>query len=101
MKRLKGWDGLLLYSETPNVHQHTLKVAVVDTAAFEGEPGFDASAETLRRRLHVLEPLRYQLVDIPLHLHPPMWLEEAEVDLDYHLHRVKVPAPGGRRELIR
>ncbi len=99
MKRLSGWDGLLLYSETPNVHQHTLKVAVVDTAAFEGEPGFDAFRQILRRRLHVLEPLRYQLVDIPLHLHPPMWLEEAEVDLDYHLHRVKVPAPGGRREL--
>ena len=28
-----------------------------------------------------------------------MWLEEAEIDLDYHVHRVEVPAPGGRREL--
>ncbi len=99
MKRLSGWDALLLCSETPNVHQHTLKVAVVDTAAFEGEPGFDAFRQILRRRLHALEPLRYQLIDIPLHLHPPMWLEEAEIDLDYHLHRVEVPAPGGRREL--
>ena len=99
MKRLSGWDALLLYSETPNVHQHTLKVAVVDTSDFEGEPGFDTFRQVLRRRLHGLEPLRYQLVDIPLHLHPPMWLEEAEIDLDYHLHRVEVPAPGGRREL--
>jgi WS/DGAT/MGAT family acyltransferase len=28
-----------------------------------------------------------------------MWLENCDVDLDYHLRRVDVPAPGGRREL--
>jgi diacylglycerol O-acyltransferase len=27
-----------------------------------------------------------------------MWLENCPVDLDYHLRRVQVPAPGGRRE---
>ena len=32
-------------------------------------------------------------------LHHPMWLEDCPVDLDYHLRRVQVPAPGGRREL--
>ncbi len=99
MKRLSGWDALMLYSETHNVHQHTLKVAVVDTADFDGEPSFDAFRQILRRRLDVLEPLRYQLIAIPLHLHPPMWLEEAEIDMDYHVRRIEVPAPGGRREL--
>ena len=89
----------MLYSETPNVHQHTLKIAVVDTASFEGDPDFGAFREFLRGRLRALEPLRYQLVDIPFHFHHPMWLEDVDVDLDYHVRRVEVPAPGGRREL--
>ncbi len=28
-----------------------------------------------------------------------MWMQDCPVDLDYHLRRVRVPAPGGRREL--
>ena len=99
MKRLNGWDSLLLSSETPNVHQHTLKIAVIDTSLFEGKPTFDAFRETLRLRLSALDPLRYELVDIPLHLHRPMWREDAEIDLDYHVRRIEVPAPGGRRGL--
>jgi diacylglycerol O-acyltransferase / wax synthase len=97
VKRLNGMDAMLLYSETPNLHTHTLKVAIIDPS--DPEFGFDAFRHHVRRRLHLLEPLRYKLVDIPWHLHRPMWQEDCEVDLDYHLRRVQVPPPGGRREL--
>jgi diacylglycerol O-acyltransferase / wax synthase len=99
VKRLNGMDAMLLYSETPNLHTHTLKVAVVDGAGYNGEFTFDVFRHTLLRRLHRLDPLRYKLVDIPWRLHHPMWLENCEVELDYHLRRVQVPSPGGRREL--
>ncbi|CDO90947.1 WS/DGAT/MGAT family O-acyltransferase [Mycobacterium triplex] len=96
MKRLNGMDAMLLYSETPNLHTHTLKVAILDC---DGEFDFEAFRLHVRRRPHLLEPLRYKLVDIPWQLHHPMWQENCDVDLDYHLRRVQVPAPGGRREL--
>ena len=99
MKRLNGWDALLLYSETPNIHTHTLKIGVIDATDFDGEFTFELFRRTLRRRLHLLEPLRYKLVDIPLKLHHPMWMEKSEIDLNYHLRRVRVRRPGGRREL--
>jgi diacylglycerol O-acyltransferase / wax synthase len=99
VKRLNGMDALLLYSETPNLHTHTLKVAVVDTARYPGEFTFELFRRTFCERLHLLDPLRYQLVDIPWRLHHPMWLENCDVDPDYHLRRVQVPAPGGRREV--
>ena len=99
VKRLNGMDAMLLYSETPNLHTHTLKVAIINAADYEGEFTFDVFRRTIARRLHLLDPLRYRLIDIPWNLHHPMWLEDCPVDLDYHLRRVQVPAPGGRREL--
>jgi diacylglycerol O-acyltransferase len=98
LKRLGGWDAVLLYNETANLHQHTLKVAVVDASDCD-DFGFDRFRRTLVRRLHLLEPLRYQLVDIPGRLHHPMWLENCDVELDYHVRRKHITPPGGRREL--
>jgi len=97
VKRLSGYDAMLLYSETPAVHTHTVKIAVVD-----GGPSglaFDEFRELIRQRLPLLDPLRYRLVDIPRKLHHPMWLENCEVDLDYHLRQAEAPGDGGRRSL--
>jgi diacylglycerol O-acyltransferase / wax synthase len=103
VRRLNGMDAMLLYSETPNLHTHTLKVAIVHAADYQaahGEPfTLDVFRRTVARRLHLLDPLRFRLVDIPWKLHHPMWMEDCPVDLDYHLRRVTVPHPGGRREL--
>src|ERR1700756_3103501 len=99
MKRLNGMAAMLLYSETPNLHTHTVKLAIVNAADFDGEFGFEVFRATIARRLHLLDPLRYTLVDIPWRLHHPMWWENCDVDLDYHLRRVRVNRPGGRREL--
>jgi diacylglycerol O-acyltransferase len=99
VKRLNGMDALLLYGETPNLHTHTLKVAVVDAARYPGEFNYELFRRTFGERLPLLDPLRYQLVDMPWRLHHPMWLEDCDVDFDYHLRRVDVLAPGGRREL--
>ena len=99
VRRLNGMDAMLLYSETPNLHTHTLKVAVSMPPTSTASSPSRCSAGPSQRRLHLLDPLRYRLVDIPWKLHHPMWLEDCPVDLDYHLRRVQVPAPGGRREL--
>ena len=98
MKRLNGVDALMLYSETPEIHMHTLKIGILDVSGVDGY-SFDLFRSVAYPRLMALTPLRYQLVDIPLKLHHPMWAENDDIDLDYHLHQARVPAPGGRREL--
>jgi diacylglycerol O-acyltransferase / wax synthase len=99
MKRLSGWDSVLLYSETPNVHMHTIKVAVVEIDPARGDFDIDSFRQVIGARLNKLEPFTYQLVDIPWKFHHPMWREHCEVDLDYHIRSMRLPEPGGRREL--
>jgi WS/DGAT/MGAT family acyltransferase len=97
LKRLSGYDAMLLYSETPTTHTHTMKIAVIG-----GGPAglsFETFCELVRQRLPVMDPLRYRIVDIPWKLHHPMWLENCEVDLDYHLRRTTAPGDGSRRDL--
>jgi diacylglycerol O-acyltransferase / wax synthase len=99
VKRLSGWDAVLLYSEAPNVHMHTIKVAVIELD--EDSRGFtiDAFREVIAGRMDKLVPLGYQLIDVPLKFHHPMWRENCDVDFTYHIRPFRLAAPGGRREL--
>ncbi|BBY16627.1 WS/DGAT/MGAT family O-acyltransferase [Mycolicibacterium litorale] len=99
MKRLNGVDALMLYSETPEIHMHTLKVGVLDISEVAGGYSHEFVRKVAAPRLLALPPLRRQLVEIPGRLHHPMWVENPTIDFDYHLRFVEVPAPGGRREL--
>lgn len=99
MKRLSGWDAVLLYSETPNVHMHTLKIAVIELDPDRRDFDIDAFRRVIHSRLYKLDPFCYQLVDIPMKFHHPMWRENCDVDLTYHIRPWRLPAPGGRREL--
>ncbi|MDZ7883329.1 MAG: wax ester/triacylglycerol synthase family O-acyltransferase [Mycobacterium sp.] len=100
MKRLSGWDAFLLYTEAPNVHMHTLKIAIIDLHGLGDRTfGVEDFRKVLHGRLHNLDPFRYQLVDIPFKFHHPMWRENTDVDLEYHVRPWRVAAPGGRREL--
>jgi diacylglycerol O-acyltransferase len=100
VKRLRGWDAVLLYSETPSVHMHTLKLAVIALDDLKGRSfGIDEFRQVIHGRLYKLDPFRYELVDIPFKFHHPMWRENCEVDLEYHVRPYRVDSPGGRRQL--
>ncbi|WP_156296274.1 WS/DGAT/MGAT family O-acyltransferase [Mycobacterium paragordonae] len=99
MKRLTGWDAVLLYSEAPNVHMHTIKVAVIELDPESRGFTIDAFRQVIAGRMDKLVPLGYQLIDVPYKFHHPMWRENCEVDFTYHIRPWQLPAPGGRREL--
>ncbi|WP_436277756.1 WS/DGAT/MGAT family O-acyltransferase [Mycolicibacterium frederiksbergense] len=79
---------------------HTLKIAIIDLHGLGDRTfGVEDFRTVLHGRLHKLDPFRYQLVDIPFKFHHPMWRENTDVDLEYHVRPWRVAAPGGRREL--
>src|SRR3954451_21834771 len=98
MERMTGLDAGFLYMETPTLHMHTLKIAVIDPMNVPGGYSFDLLKEVLATRLRHLPPFRRRVVEVPFGLHHPAWIEDPDFDLDYHVRRVAVPAPGGPRE---
>jgi diacylglycerol O-acyltransferase / wax synthase len=98
VQRLTAFDAGFLYMETPSLHMHTLKISILDPSTIPDGYRFERVREVLAERLHLLPPFRRRLVPIPFSLHHPVWIEDPEFDLDRHLHRVEVRAPGGMRE---
>ena len=99
MERLTGLDAAFLALETPSAHMHVMATMVLDPTGVPG--GF--TAETLKAllagRMERMEPLRRRLVPVPFGLHNPLWVEDPDFDLDYHVRRAALPAPGGMAEL--
>jgi hypothetical protein len=98
MYRLHGQDANWLYRETLTTPMHTLKIFLVSLG-----PGqtvdFDNVKTSTARLLHEVPMLRQRPVFVPYGLHHPVMIEDPEFDLQYHLNRAALPAPGSMREL--
>ena len=99
MQRLSGMDATFLYVENPSHHMHVSMVAVFDVDAMPGGYSFAKVRELVAARLPRIEMFRRRLVNVPFNLGHPIWVEDPGFDLDYHLRRVAVPAPGTMTEL--
>lgn len=99
MKRLSGMDAAFLYGETPAVHMHTLKVAIVDAPQGDSNFLFRRLKHELTKRLHLMPLFKCKAVNVPLGLHHPIWIDDPEFDISRHVRRLAVVAPGGQREL--
>jgi WS/DGAT/MGAT family acyltransferase len=53
----------------------------------------------LGEHVKAVPEFRMKLADSQFNLDHPVWVDDEDFDLRRHLHRVGIPAPGGRREL--
>jgi WS/DGAT/MGAT family acyltransferase len=95
---MSGFDAQFIYDERPDEPQHTLKISFLGERASVAW-SFASAKSDLARRLAQLEPLQWRALRVPFDLHHPVWVADPELDLDWHLRRAAVPAPGGRDEL--
>ncbi|QXC62919.1 wax ester/triacylglycerol synthase family O-acyltransferase [Aquihabitans sp. G128] len=99
MERLTGLDAAFLYLENPTNHMHVAMTMVLDPSSVPGGYSFENIKDFIGGRIHLVPPFRRRLVEVPLNLAHPVWVEDPDFDLDFHIRRIGCPAPGGRREL--
>src|SRR6266540_4297779 len=101
MQRLGPQDASFLCLETPNVHQHVGGLAVLDpSTAPGGRLGYDDLVRVIASRLHLAPRFRQKVLFPPFALARPLWVDDANFDIAFHLRRAALPTPGGRRELV-
>ncbi|MBF6180265.1 WS/DGAT/MGAT family O-acyltransferase [Nocardia otitidiscaviarum] len=99
MERLTGLDASFLYLETDSQLLHVCALLILDPNADGAGYDFDELRAELGRRLHLVPAMRRRLHTVPLNLDHPVWVRDSAFDLDHHLHRVELPAPGDDRAL--
>jgi diacylglycerol O-acyltransferase len=93
---MEGVDAGYLYLETPTMHMHTLKIAILQPRQpFE----FSHLLDEMVARLEQLPPLRRRALPSPFRLHHPLWLTDREIDPAQHVFLHEVPSPGGMHGL--
>jgi diacylglycerol O-acyltransferase / wax synthase len=99
MKQLSGMDASFLYMETPNAPGHIFSVWIYDqSSAPGGKITFKEILHHVGSRLHVSRTFRQRLVEVPLGLDHPYWIEDPEFDLEYHVRHIALPRPGDWRQ---
>nr|WP_090277780.1 wax ester/triacylglycerol synthase family O-acyltransferase [Mycolicibacterium komanii] len=99
MQRLSGLDASFLYLETAQQPLHVCSILELDTSTMPGGYTFDRFREALNHRIKAMPEFREKLADSRFNLDHPVWVEDKDFDVDRHLHRIGLPAPGGPREL--
>jgi len=92
-------DAAMVLAETAEMPLHTLGILILEPLEEpEGSP-YQVMREMFEARLYLVPPFRRRLVQGPMRLGDLHWVEDPDFDLDRHLLRATLPAPGGDAEL--
>ncbi|MDX6657803.1 MAG: diacylglycerol O-acyltransferase / wax synthase [Solirubrobacteraceae bacterium] len=95
--RLTAVDASFLHQEGQNSHMHVGAVTI-----FEGPPpDFEEFLDSLRARLHLVPRYRQKLAEAPLQTGRPLWVDDPNFNLEYHVRQTALPEPGSEEQLTR
>jgi WS/DGAT/MGAT family acyltransferase len=95
MRQLTSVDAQFLAAEDGCVYGHVTGLAIYDVAGSEaGSLTREDVRDIVAERIHLVEPFRRRLVQVPLGLDLPYWAEDPDFDVDDHVRAHRLPAPG-------
>ncbi len=89
--------------ERPDSPLHVVRVQLFPAAGLSDDSGraaVDRVRERVAARIGDLHRYRRVLAELPLESRP-IWVDAEDIDLDFHVRHLRLPRPGGERQLKR
>ena len=99
MQQLTGLDAAFLALETTNSTGHVGGVCILDPAGAPAPLTLARLTQVLGDRLPLVPVLRRKLLNVPLGLDQPYWVDDPDFDIEYHIREIALPRPGSEAQL--
>ncbi len=99
MQQLTGLDAAFLAMETPATYGHVGSICILDPSTLSTPLTLAHLTDLIESRLHLIPPFRRRLVDVPLGLDQPYWIEDPDFDIEYHVRELALAPPGDDQQL--
>jgi len=96
--RLTPQDVSFLYLESPTTAMHVGSVALFERPADESFD-YEALCDLVARRISLQPRYRQKVRWVPGHLANPVWVDDEDFDIGYHVRRSALPRPGSEDQL--
>ncbi|MCF6347526.1 MAG: wax ester/triacylglycerol synthase family O-acyltransferase [Flavobacteriaceae bacterium] len=94
IQQITGNDATFLYAESPTSPMHVATLTIV-----EGSLVFEDFKEMIASKLHLIPKFRQRLLNVPMNIDYPYWVDDPNFELDLHLNRIKLPDPSNWKTL--
>ena len=94
IQQVSGSDATFLYAESPTSPMHIATLTIV-----EGSLEFDDFKKIVASKLHLIPKFRKRLLNVPMNLDYPYWVDDPNFDIDLHINRLKLPDPSNWKTL--
>ncbi|MDN6884817.1 wax ester/triacylglycerol synthase family O-acyltransferase [Variovorax sp. CAN2819] len=99
MKHLSGLDATFLHLETPEMPMHVGSLNVLDLPKGYTGDFYEDAKNFMASRIHLADVFTRKLALMPFDMTNPVWVEDDDIDLDYHVRHITLPKPGTNRQL--
>jgi diacylglycerol O-acyltransferase / wax synthase len=101
VQHLNSLDATFLHFESPEMPMHVASLDLLELpAGYNGDFYEDAKAH-IASRMHLAPLFTRKLALMPFELSNPVWVDDEDIDLDYHVRRIQLPKPGSWEQLER
>lgn len=101
MKHLSGIDSLFLEMDHGNQLMQVAALGIYDpSTAPGGALRFKSVLDFFEGRMKQIKVFRRRLVEAPWGLDRPYWVDDNDVDIEYHVRHIALPQPGDWRQLM-